>query len=134
VIDQARPEIEAAGVASRLELVAGDFFEAVPSDADAYMMKYILHDWNDDEALTILRNIHRAASPGARLLILDPIIRPGNAVDVGKLMDLQMLVFYGTGRERTLQEFQQLLAAAGFKFVQVVSTASAVSIIEAERV
>ncbi len=133
VIEEARPSIDAAGVADRCKLVAGNFFESVPEGGDAYMMKYILHDWNDDEALTILRNIHKAARPGARLLIMDPVIRPENAPDLGKFMDLQMLVFYGTGRERTLQELKELLAAAKFKVARVVPTASAVSVIEAER-
>ena len=109
VLEEARPLIQTAGVAPRCELVEGDFFKSVPGNGDAYMMKYILHDWNDEEALTILRNIQRAARPGARLLILDPLIRPGNTPDLGNFMDLQMLVFYGTGRERTLNELTQLL-------------------------
>jgi ubiquinone/menaquinone biosynthesis C-methylase UbiE len=132
VLARARAFVDASGVAGRCELVEGDFFKEVPPGADAYMMKYILHDWSDDEALTILRNIHRAARKGAKLLIMDPILRPGNAPDFGKLMDIQMLVFYGSGRERTLQDFLDLLGAAGFRMIRTVATDSAISIIETE--
>jgi hypothetical protein len=133
VVARARPLVEAAGVAARCEFVAGDFFKGVPAGADTYMMKYILHDWSDEDALRILKSIHGAARRGTRLLIIDPIVKPGNAPDIAKLMDLQMLVFYGGGRERTLEEFKSLLRAANFRFVGVVPTASPLSVIEAAR-
>jgi ubiquinone/menaquinone biosynthesis C-methylase UbiE len=134
VLSRARENVAASGVAGRCELVEGDFFREVPAGADAYMMKYILHSWTDKEAVAILKNIHRAARKGSKLLILDPIVRAGNTPDFAKLMDLQMLVFYGSGRERTQKDFDKLLDAAGFRWLRSVATDSAISIIEAERV
>jgi len=132
VIARARPLIDAAGVAERCELVAGNFFESVPAGASAYMLKYILHDWSDAEALAILKNIHRAAAKGSKLLVIDPVVKPRNVPDLAKVMDLQMLVFYGSGRERTSEDFAALLAAANFRLRKVIPTFSPLSIIEAE--
>jgi ubiquinone/menaquinone biosynthesis C-methylase UbiE len=132
VLARARAVVGASSAAGRCELVEGDFFKEVPAGADAYMMKYILHDWSDQEALAILKNIRRAARKGSRLLIMDPIVRPGNVEDFAKFMDLQMLVFYGSGRERTQKDFLDLVEAAGFRWLRTVGTPSAISIIEAE--
>lgn len=133
VISQARALIAGARAASRCELVEGDFFKAVPSGGDVYLMKYILHDWSDQEASAILRQVHRASRKGARLFIMDPVLKAGNTPDFAKLLNLQTLVFYGGGRERTLAELTDILQASGFRFARAVSTNSVVTIVEAVR-
>jgi hypothetical protein len=132
VVARAQPLLEAAGVIDRCQIVGGSFFEAVPPGASVYVLKYILHDWSDQEATAILKNIRRAAAPGSKLLVIDPIVKPPNVPDLAKVMDLQMMVFYGSGRERTQEEFAELLSAAGFRLTRVIPTFSPLSIIEAE--
>jgi hypothetical protein len=104
----------------------------VPAGGDAYIMKHIIHDWDDDRSLTILRNIHRelAGVPNGRVLLLESVVLPGNVTDFGKLIDMEMLLIPG-GRERTAEEFAALFARAGFELTRIVSTASALSVIEA---
>jgi SAM-dependent methyltransferase len=107
-------------VADRLEIVAGDFFESVPAGADAYVLKGVVHDWNDEEALRILRNCREAITPQGRLIILDTVLT-GRSDPQSAMMDMLMLVLTG-GRERTETEFSQLLADAGFTLVRVIPT------------
>ena len=132
VVAGAGPLIDRTGVADRCTTVAGDFFAAVPAGGDAYIMKHILHDWDDDRALVILGNIRQALGgrTRGRLLLLEAVVQAGNAPDLSKLIDIGMLVFLG-GRERTAEEFRALLDRAGFDLTRIVPTASAVSIIEA---
>jgi hypothetical protein len=131
VIAGAKPRIAAAGLNDRCETATGDFFEAVPAGGDAYIMKHIIHDWDDDRALVILKNI-RAAIEGrkhARLILIEAVIHGGNQPDVGKLIDLEMLVLPG-GRERTAEEFRLLFSRAGFAMTRIVPTRSPLSVIE----
>ena len=130
VIAGAAERLAAEGVAGRVELSSGDFFREVPAGADAYLMKYIIHDWDDERALVILRNCRRAMTDGARLLLVETVIAEGNAPHFGKLLDLEMLLFTG-GRERTEAEYRTLLARAGFRLTRVVPTRSPLSIVEA---
>ncbi len=132
VLEGAARPIEALGVAERCQLVAGDFFASVPSGGDAYILKHILHDWDDERAAAILRNIHRAMAPDGKLLVVDFVIPPGNAPSLGKLIDLEMLLLPG-GRERTESEFRTLFRTAGFELTRVLPTPSPVSIIEGVR-
>ena len=133
VTAQARLQLEASGVAGRCEIRGGDFFENVPSGADAYLMSHILHDWDDDRCRTILRACRATMAPDALLLVVDVIIAPcDNRFDQGKLTDMQML-FVLTGRERTEREFRELLASAGFAVRRIVRTAAPECIIVAER-
>jgi hypothetical protein len=133
VLNEAQPLLEASGVADRCELISGDFFGSVPR-GDGYMMKHILHDWSDEEALRILRSIHSAAAPGTPLFVLETVLKPGNEPDFAKLLDVQVLAFYGTGRERTLSELTVLLTSGGFRLVRTRATESIATILEAERV
>jgi hypothetical protein len=130
LFDQAhvvRPDLlETAGVVGRCRIVGGSFFESVPDGGDAYILKFILHDWEDAEAQAILAACRRAMAPGTTLLVLE---RHTDGAEL-RFADLHMLVSPG-GRERTLDEFQTLLAAAGFRFVGTTPTASIVSVIEA---
>jgi hypothetical protein len=133
VVEGAAPLLEARGVAARVERVGGSFFEKVPGGADAYLMKHILHDWNDADCVRILKRIHEAASPGAKLLLVEAVLEPGNAPQFAKVLDIEMLVITHGGKERTLEEWKQLLDASGFRFLRVVPTAAPASVIEATR-
>src|SRR5258706_11295150 len=106
VVEGARPRFASAGVADRVQTVAGDFFKAVPPGGDAYLMKHIIHDWDDERASLILTNIRTAlhGSPGGRVILLEMVVRPGNDPDLAKLMDLEMFMFPG-GRERSAEDF-----------------------------
>jgi hypothetical protein len=121
-------------VAGRCKLLAGDFFESVPAGADAYMLKHILHDWDDARAIRIVSNCRRAMARDAMLLIIERIVperaEQGRAAEA-YLVDLEMLVHTPGGRERTESEFRAILSAAGFATVRVMPTTSPVSVIEA---
>jgi hypothetical protein len=130
VVEGTVSRLEAAGLLDRCDLVSGSFFEAVPSGYDAYILKDIIHDWNDEDSLTILRNCHAAMNSEARLLIIERVIPPGNEPFVGKMVDITMLVETG-GMERTAEQYQDLLAAAGFRIERIIPTSEASSIIEA---
>ena len=132
VIAGAGPLIADSGVADRCTTVTGDFFTAVPPGGDAYIMKHIIHDWDDDRSLTILRHIRTvlAGVPNGRVILLESVVQPGNVPDFGKLIDMEMLLIPG-GRERTADEFRALFARAGFELTRIVPTASALSVIEA---
>jgi hypothetical protein len=133
VIAMARQTFEKTGVAERCELVSGDFFAAVPAGGDIYMLKKVIHDWDDAQAPAILRTCRAAIPAHGRLLLIEPVIPAGNEPSFGKLLDLLMLVYPG-GRERTEAEHRDLLAAAGFRLERVMPTASTVSIVKAKPV
>jgi hypothetical protein len=131
VAQRAREFIAAQGLADRCEFVGGSFFESVPAGADAYFMKHILHDWGDAECAQILGACRSAMSPAARLLICERIVPEGNEPSSAKLIDLHMLMTNHGGKERTEQEYRQLLVAAGFGLPRIVPTSSPWSVIEA---
>jgi hypothetical protein len=128
VVAGAPATIDAAGLSQRCTIAGGDFFQSVPQ-ADLYMMRHILHDWNDERATLILKNCRTAARPGAKLAVVELVIPPGNEPSMGKILDLEMLVI-ASGRERTEAEYASLFAGAGWKFTRVVPTKSPVSIVE----
>jgi SAM-dependent methyltransferase len=130
VIEGARESVKVTGVASRVEFVEGDFFAEVPAGADAYIMKHIIHDWDDARALKILSNIRRVMKENGRVLLVESVISPGNEADLGKLMDLEMLVSPG-GKERTAAEYGELFVSAGLRLTRIVQTKSPYSVIEA---
>lgn len=129
VVDRAHPQLEAAGVLGRCAFVGGDFFEAVPGGADAYLLSYILHDWDDARAGRILDNLRRAMPAGARLLVLENVLQDDDRPSFGKLLDVHMMVVTG-GVERTEAEYRPLFAAHGFRLTRVVPTAGDVSVVE----
>lgn len=114
----------------RAEKVTGSFFEAVPQGGDAYVLKYIVHDWDDDRAVAILKNCRQAMSENGRVLLVEIVIPPGNVPSPGKFLDLTMLLFFHS-RERTEAEYRDLLRQAGLELINVTPTASPFSIIEA---
>jgi hypothetical protein len=109
-----------AGVDDRSEVIGGNFFDSVPDGADAYILKAIIHDWADTESIAILKTCRRSMRAGAKLLIIEQIVGPPNEGPRTKFSDLNMLVMPG-GRERTEEEFGQLLNASGFRLTRVVS-------------
>lgn len=135
VCEGARVRIDKLSCAGRCEIVVGDFFKSLPTGADAIIMKHIIHDWDDDKAVTILKNCYRALAgkPKAKVILLDAVLATGNAPHFGKMLDLEMLLFPG-GRERTEGEFRTLFAKAGFQLTRVVPNKSPLAVIEAERV
>ena len=131
VVAGAAPLLREAGVADRCEVVGGSFFEAVPEGGDVYLLKIILHDWDDAQATAILRTCRRAMPETARVVVVERVLAPGNAPDPAKLVDLTMLVMVG-GRERTAAEFATLYQAAGFRLTRVLPTTAGVSLIEGQ--
>jgi hypothetical protein len=132
VIRGAKPTLDGHGIGGRCETVAGDFFQSVPA-AQAYIMKHIIHDWEDEKAVTILRNCRQAMTGNGRLLVVEMVVPEGNVPSPGKFLDLEMLLFLHS-HERTEKEYAALFANAGFKLNRVVQTASPYSIIEGVRV
>jgi hypothetical protein len=132
VIAGAGPRLQAMGVADRVETRTLDFFKAVPEGGDVYIMKHIIHDWDDDRASIILGNIRKALSgkPNGKVVLLEAVVAAGNDPDPSKLIDLEMMVMPG-GRERTATEFEALFARSGFRMTRIVATKSPLSVIEA---
>jgi hypothetical protein len=132
VITEAPAVLERAGVAQRCHLVAGSFFEQVPAGAAGYLLKTVLHDWADADALRILRSVRTAMIAGSRLLVVESVRRPGNDYDVGKIMDVKALALFG-GRTRTREDFDRLFDAAQLVTASVTHTPT-MSVIEARPV
>ncbi|OOC58795.1 methyltransferase [Paenibacillus ihbetae] len=118
------------GADDRWELAPGNFFESVPK-ADIYVLKYIMHDWHDEEAVRILRCCREAMAPGGRVLVMDPVIPPGNTPHTGKILDLINMTIYEEGRERTEEELRLLFAEAGLRLTRIIDTGFYISIVEA---
>jgi len=132
VIEQALLDsyLNAPTIRARCTAIGGDFFSSVPAGADAYLMKYILHDWDDEGCVRILRNCREAMTPAGCVLAVEHVIAPGNRADWAKLIDVNMMVTLG-GRERTREEFHDLFARAGLRLKRVIPTESPLSILEA---
>jgi precorrin-6B methylase 2 len=121
VVATAQRLLQQAGVADRCKVMGGDFFEAVPAGSDLYVLKFILHDWTDDQCIRILQNCRRAMAPGGRVLIVEYAVPEDSGPHISKFMDINMLV-NTSGRERTRREFEQLLSSAGLALRQLAPT------------
>jgi hypothetical protein len=132
VIEDAARLLEKEGVADRVELVSGDFFESVPAGGDTYMMKWTLHDWDDEHSVKILQNIGSAMNENGKVLIIEMVVPEGNEPSFSKIEDLEMLTGPG-GKERTKDEYRMLLEASGFTLTQILPTPSPMSVIKAKR-
>lgn len=130
VVDLAGPALQEAGVANRVERVSGDFFKSVPTGGDLYLLKHILHDWTDDECVTILRCIRKAMDPAARVVVAELPILEGGSSPFTVLVDVNMLVMV-TGKERTPEEYAELFRRADLKMASVTATESPVALLEA---
>jgi spermidine synthase len=130
VVATAPSVLQAAGVADRCAVQAGDFFAVLPP-ADVYMLSWILHDWSDADALRILERCREALRPNGSLLLVESVVPAGNGPHPSKMGDLTMLLFNGGGRERTAAEWRTLLAEAGFALQHVIPTMLPQSLLEA---
>jgi hypothetical protein len=133
VVADAPALLEAHGVADRVTIESGDFFERVPAGGDAYLLSHIIHDWSEEQCLAILGHCRSVMKPSGRLLIVETVLPAGDTPHQGKVQDMVMLVFPG-GQERTETEYASLLKKAGFRLNRVVPTASVASVVEASPV
>ena len=134
VVEGADAVLAAEGADGRVEKVAGDFFQEIPVEADIYLMKFIIHDWNDEQSETILSNLAKSAKQGAKVLLIETVVEEqDNVPSMSKVMDLNMLVMTG-GKERTEKEYAELFEKTGFKLTRVIPTPSPTQIVEAVRV
>jgi len=129
VIEQARADKLLDRLGSRCALAGGNFLESVPAGADVYIMKHIIHDWDDERAATILQNCRRVMKAGGRILVVDRVIGPPNAPDPKKFFDVAMMLMPG-GRERSEPEWNRLFTASGLRLSRIVPTPGPLSIIE----
>ena len=130
VAAEAHGLLAAQGVADRCTVEGGSFFETVPVGGDAYILKHIIHDWSDDECVTILQHCYKAMASNGKVLIAEMMLPAPNIPFPGKNLDLEMLLFM-TGQERTADEYRALLDRAGFELTRIVPTPSPYSVIEA---
>jgi hypothetical protein len=133
VVTGAAPLLREHGVEARVRVEGGSFLETAPGGADAIIMKHILHDWNDEDAIRILRNCHRVLPERGRVLIVEAVVPPPGQPGWAKLLDLEMLVLTPRGRERTEQEFAELVRKGGFRLTRVVPTLAPVAVAEAQK-
>lgn len=131
VVEGAHGPIRAAGLADRCRAEGGDFFKAVPAGGDLYVLKHIIHDWNDAKATQILKSVRAAIPATGKLLLVEMVVPPGFAPHFAHVLDLEMMVVCD-GKERTEQEYRELLAGAGFKLTRIVPTEGPHGLIEAE--
>jgi hypothetical protein len=122
-----------ASFAGRLTFAAHSFFDSVVSGGDLYTLKLILHDWEDEDCVRILRNVRKAIAPGGTLLVLESLVPPPNEPGIAPFLDLNMMVMVG-GRERTLDEYARLLDASGFTFIGGTPTPSPAAVVEARAI
>lgn len=131
VANRAQPNLSEWVVTGRCRIECGDFLTSVPLGADVYLLRHIIHDWQDTEAVAILRQCVKAMRPDGKVLVVETVLPPGNEPSFGKWLDLMMLLV--AGRERTLDEYERLFAAAGLRVNRVVPTTAEVSILEGLR-
>jgi SAM-dependent methyltransferase len=130
VVERAKPNLARSGVSERCQVIGGNFFEPLPFKADAILMRHIIHDWDDEKCITILKHCRAALNPGGKVLVVESVVPAGNEPGFVKWLDLTMLVI-PEGKERTEAEYRELFAAAGLKLNQVVHTAGELDILEA---
>jgi hypothetical protein len=124
-----QPDVVAVAIShDRIERIGGSFFESVPAGADAYLLRMVIHDWPETEALAILKTVRQAMKPASYLVLIEMVIPETSEYTYGKWLDLHMLVLAG-GRERSITEYRELYARAGFELEQIVPTAAAHSLI-----
>lgn len=129
-IEKARQFLQPRNVLERCELMSGDFFESIPTDGDLYVLKHVLHNWNDRQATQILQNCRRAMRGTEKLLVIERVVEFSSSLR-GKMLDLNMLVMFTSGKVRKQKEFDSLLQASGFQMQRLIPTESELCIIEA---
>jgi hypothetical protein len=133
VVEEAQALLKENGVADRCTIESGSFLESVPAGGDAYLLKHIIHDWPEPQAVEILKKVRAAIDPKGRLLLMENVLTEGNAPHSGKLVDLWLMLLVG-GKERTAAEYTELLASAGFKLTEITETPAGIAIVEGEPV
>jgi len=131
VVEGARKTIKRENLENRCKIIEGDFFNSVPKGADAYIMKYIIHDWSDENARIILKHCREAIPPEGKLLVIDKVISLKSGLNDEIMGDIEMMIL-GEGRERTESEFRELFSSTGFKLTKIIPTQLPLFIIEAE--
>ena len=129
VAGRALESLKACGIEGRCSIIEGDFFESVPSGADTYLFRHIIHDWNDEQSVQILNNCRKVIPKNGRLLIVEAVVPVGNEPSLAKDFDIVMLVLPG-GIERTEEEYRLLFKQAGFRLSSITPTTSVVSVVE----
>ena len=127
-ISRAKAAIARIGVGDRARLIEGDFWESVPSGGDAYIVKNLIHDYDDAEAGKILSNLHRAIADNGKLLVVEMIVPPGNEPSLAKILDVEALIMTSGAMERTAEQYRQLFAGSGFKVTRIIPTSSTLNI------
>ncbi|HNY02885.1 MAG TPA: methyltransferase [Bacteroidales bacterium] len=117
------------GTGNRVTIVSGDFFRSVPDGGDLYILKNIIHNWNDDQSVVLLTRVAEAMMPGAKILILEMVVPEGNEWSAAKLLDIQMMASMSGGKERTASEYRTLLEKAGFSFLGIIPTIAPVCLV-----
>jgi hypothetical protein len=133
VVSGAAATLQQFELGDRCTTVGGNFFESVPAGCDAYILKHIIHDWNDRDAERIIRTIRAAAKPGSYLLLVEMVIPGGDGPHPGKLLDLEMLVV-ASGQERTESEYRELLLRSGYRLNGITTTKSPICVIESQAI
>jgi len=129
VAGRAKDNLKAAGLADRCTVIEGSFFETIPSGADAYLFRHVIHDWTDKQSIEILGHCRKVIPANGKLLIVDCVVPTGNAPSIAKDFDITMLAFPG-GQERTEAEFRSLLKASGFELKSITPTTTMISVVE----
>lgn len=130
VIKRSRENSMISGLKDRCQLISGDFFESVPSGGDAYILRHIIHDWSDEDSISILKNCKKSMNPDGKILVVEAVIPPGNDPHPFKWLDLTMLMI--GGKERTKGQFEEIFKQAGLKLTRIIPITPAISIIEGE--
>jgi hypothetical protein len=130
-LEGAKKALEQVDLCDRCKLIGGDFFESIPSGGDAYIVKNLIHDYNDAQASKILSNLHQAIASNGKLLVVEMIVPPGNEPSLAKILDVEAMIMTPGAIERTAAEYTQLFAKSGFEVSQIIPTKSPMSIIEA---
>jgi cyclopropane fatty-acyl-phospholipid synthase-like methyltransferase len=133
VAGRAQDNLKASGLADRCTVMIGNFFEAIPAGADAYLFRHIIHDWTDEQSIQILDRCRKVIPANGKLLIVDCVVPAGNAPSLAKDYDITMLTFPG-GQERTEAEFRTLFKASGFELVSIMPTTTMISVVEGKPV
>lgn len=132
VIEGTKVNINNLGLSDKIEVTAGDFFESIPKGGDAYVLCRVLHDWEDDKCIKILKNCREAINPDGKLIVVEQIIYPGNERSFTKVTDLWMMMMFHHGRERTQKEFEKIFELSGFKLEEIYNTRVTDRVIEAK--
>jgi hypothetical protein len=130
VITHCQPTLEKHGIVNRCQAVSGNFFESIPPGGDAYLLKHIIHDWDDERAIKILKNCCNVLDNHSKVLVMEMVVPDGNVPSSSKMLDLNMLVMCPGGKERTKEEFEDLFTKAGLKLNRIIPTQEDICIIE----